>query len=86
MNSPQGSQRIENWLGASIAGIISVDDNRNIVFWNKGAENIFQYSSEEIIGQPIMVLVPPDRLEKEAEKIVSALNTQGFLENHQTVG
>lgn len=31
--------------------IISTDLNQNVIYWNKGAENIFGYKKEEIVGK-----------------------------------
>jgi two-component system cell cycle sensor histidine kinase/response regulator CckA len=36
---------------SSSISIISTDLNQNVLFWNKGAENIFGYKSEEIVGR-----------------------------------
>ncbi|MHC4149784.1 MAG: sensor histidine kinase [Planctomycetota bacterium] len=38
--------------------IISADSEAKIVFWNNGAERVFGYSAEEIIGEPITVIMP----------------------------
>ena len=35
--------------------------------WNAGAERLFGYKAAEIIGQPVTILLPPDRLHEEAE-------------------
>src|ERR1700761_3655939 len=35
--------------------------------WNRGAEAIFGYRADEIIGQPITLIVPPERLAESAE-------------------
>jgi PAS domain S-box-containing protein len=37
--------------------ILGVDHKGTIVFWNKGAEQIFGYSSPEILGQPVTRLI-----------------------------
>lgn len=77
---------IAEWLEASVAGIINVDETRNIAFWNTGAEKIFQYGANEIVGKSIMTLVPKESAQKEAEFILKALHTKGFLEDYQTTG
>ncbi len=33
--------------------------------WNKGAERMFGYTSEEMVGQPVMKLVPTNRAQEE---------------------
>ena len=38
-------------------GIISTDGQGNIVFWNRGAQSIFGYREDEIIGRPLDLLL-----------------------------
>ncbi|MEP7371777.1 MAG: adenylate/guanylate cyclase domain-containing protein [Chitinophagaceae bacterium] len=38
--------------------IITSDETKRILFWNKGAEYIFGYSSDEVIGQPLTLIIP----------------------------
>jgi PAS domain S-box-containing protein len=39
-------------------GVITVDLNGIIVFWNQGATNIYGYQPEEVIGQSLSILYP----------------------------
>ena len=45
--------------------IVSNDLNGVIMSWNKGAEKLFGYAAEEVIGKSIMILIPPDRADEE---------------------
>ena len=44
--------------------------------WNRGAEVIFGYRADEIIGQPIATIVPPERLEESADILERIRNGQ----------
>mgnify|MGYP006195376255 CR=1 FL=1 len=45
--------------------IISKDLNGNIMSWNAGAEQIFGYKEEEVLGKHITILIPEDRNSEE---------------------
>jgi diguanylate cyclase (GGDEF)-like protein/PAS domain S-box-containing protein len=38
--------------------IVSIDESQKVILFNKGAEETFGYSAEEIIGQPVELLIP----------------------------
>jgi PAS domain S-box-containing protein len=42
--------------------ILTYNPSGSILTWNRGAEAIFGYSSSEVIGKDISMLVPPERL------------------------
>ncbi len=44
--------------------IISADMEFKIASWNAGAEKIFGYSAAEALGQEVMFITPPDRIEE----------------------
>jgi two-component system, chemotaxis family, CheB/CheR fusion protein len=45
--------------------IVSKDLNGVIATWNKAAERLFGYFAEEVIGKPITIIIPPERLDEE---------------------
>ena len=47
--------------------IIGKDLDGIITSWNAGAERIFGYSADEIVGRSIGLLIPPDRRNEESE-------------------
>jgi PAS domain S-box-containing protein len=48
-------------VDCSTDAIIGKDLDGIITSWNKGAERIYGYAPEEVLGQPITILAPPDR-------------------------
>lgn len=64
-------KRNEEALGAfaslvenSSDAIISRDLIGNITSWNKGAERLYQYTSEEAVGKPITLIIPKDKVDE----------------------
>jgi PAS domain S-box-containing protein len=51
-------KQLRSILETATDAVISADSGANIIFWNKGAERIFGYSPEEIIGRQITVIMP----------------------------
>ena len=64
--------------------IISKDTNGIIVSWNKGAEHLFGYTAEEIIGKSVTILIPPDHLNEEPE-ILRRIRSGDFIDHYETV-
>jgi two-component system, LuxR family, sensor kinase FixL len=46
--------------------IVGKDLTGVVTSWNKAAEAMFGYAADEIIGQPITRIIPPDRIDEEA--------------------
>jgi PAS domain S-box-containing protein len=51
-------------VGHSRDAILGLNRKGTIVFWNKGAEEIFGYSSAEILGQPLIKLISQKHRER----------------------
>ncbi len=64
--------------------IISKDLNGLITSWNRAAIQIFGYTAEQAIGQPITILLPPDRLAEE-ETIIAQIKRGERIEHFETV-
>jgi PAS domain S-box-containing protein len=64
--------------------IITKDLNGIITSWNKGAQRIFGYEADEMIGKPISLLIPPDRPDEEPS-ILARLRKGQRIEPYETV-
>jgi PAS domain S-box-containing protein len=64
--------------------IASKDLNGVITSWNAGAERLFGYSAAEAIGQPVTMLIPPDRRDEEA-RILERIRRGERVERYETV-
>jgi PAS domain S-box-containing protein len=63
-------------IGKTLGGVITS--------WNDGAQRLFGYSAEEIVGKPIAVLIPPGREHEETE-ILARLAKGELIEQFDTV-
>jgi PAS domain S-box-containing protein len=64
--------------------IITKDLNGIITSWNKGAERVFGYEANEVIGKPISLLIPSDRHDEEPS-ILQRLKKGQRIEHYETV-
>ena len=65
----ESALRSSQKLAAIVAGtddaIIGEDLDRIITSWNLGAQKIFGYTAQEVVGKSIDMLIPPDRLDED---------------------
>ncbi|MGH7782356.1 MAG: ATP-binding protein, partial [Candidatus Binatia bacterium] len=57
----KGKAYIESLVENAADAIVSTDLDDRILNWNRGAELIFGYRKEEVTGQHLSILLPPER-------------------------
>jgi PAS domain S-box-containing protein len=82
--SEEAALRLAAIVESSDDAIVSKDLDGIITSWNGGAERIFGYLAEEIIGKPITILIPPD-YQKEEEAIMAQVRRGQRIDHYQTV-
>jgi PAS domain S-box-containing protein len=82
------AERAASWLAAIVESsddaIIGKNLNSIITNWNKGAEKIFGYTADEMVGTSIMRLIPADRQDEESQ-ILTKINSGGSFEHFETL-
>ena len=82
------TEELNQYLAAVVQSsddaIISKDLNGIIKTWNSGAERLFGYTSEEVIGKSINILIPPDR-QGEEPIILDRIRRGQRVEHYETV-
>jgi PAS domain S-box-containing protein len=66
------------------AAIYSADLTGTITSWNRAAVLIFGYPAAEAIGQPLRIIIPPDRLDEEAA-LVERIRAGQSVNHYETV-
>ena len=64
--------------------IVSKDLNGIVVSWNPGAQHLFGYSAEEMIGKPITTIIPA-HLRDEEPRILKQIRSGGRIEHYETI-
>ena len=78
------ANQFEAIIESSDDAIVSKDLNGVIVTWNKGAERLFGYSREDVIGRPVTILFPSNLVEEEAD-ILARIKRGERIEHYETV-
>jgi PAS domain S-box-containing protein len=58
-------QQLASIVESSDDAIVSKDRDGIIATWNQAAERLFGYKAEEVIGEAVTILIPPDRQDEE---------------------
>jgi len=57
--------------------IISMDENRTIISWNKGAEDLYGYTKSQVIGKNILHVIRADVSEEQSQTIRREFESKG---------
>lgn len=88
INEPGVEEELRSRLAAVVESsddaIISKTLDGIITTWNAGAARIFGYTAEEVIGKPVTILMPPDRINEEPG-ILARLRRGERIDHYETV-
>lgn len=76
--------RFATIVESSDDAIIGMDIAGTVTDWNKGAERLYGYSAEEIIGKPIFLLMLPERY-NDCVQIMKKVQQGGSVKHYETV-
>lgn len=71
-------------IESSQDAIVSKSLEGVIQSWNNAAERIFGYTAREVVGKPITILIPKDRLDEELD-ILARISSGQRIEHYETV-
>ena len=77
-------ERLAAVVDSSNDAIITKTLDGTIIAWNRGAEKVFGYSSAEVVGKTLRILIPPERAQEESD-ILSRIARGESFEHFETV-
>jgi len=79
----QQEEYMASILQNSVDGIIFVDKDNRVKVWNRGAELIFGYRPDEMVGQTFHRLIPPEiDADEELQRIHELMSTKGYVKDY----
>ncbi len=73
---------LENIIVNSIDAVVVADREGKVTLWNKGAEHLFGYTAEEVMGKHVDQFIVPPKFRRTEEKLLKLVEKKGgsFLE------
>ena len=83
-DAEQARQLLASIVESSDDAIVSKDLNGVIASWNPGAERLFGYTADEVVGKSVTLLFPGDLLHEETI-ILERIRRGDRIEHYETV-
>jgi PAS domain S-box-containing protein len=83
-HAEESVRRLAAIVESSDDAIVSKNLNGIIASWNHGAERIFGYRADEVIGRSITILMPPERWNEEPD-ILERIRRGDRVEHYETI-
>ena len=80
----EARQRLVAIVESSDDAIVGKDLSGIVMSWNPGAERMFGYSANEMIGRPITTIIPPE-LQEDERRILETIGRGERVEHFETV-
>lgn len=80
----RASQQLAAIVQSSEDAIVSKNLNGVIQTWNRGAEKLFGYTAEEVIGKPVTILIPENQQDEEPA-ILGKIRSGERIEHYETI-
>lgn len=61
--------RLDSIISIAADAIVSIDDEQRITMFNQGAEDTFGWTKDEILGQPLSILIPGRTRERHCQDV-----------------
>jgi PAS domain S-box-containing protein len=81
---PESTALLASIVDSSDDAIISKNLQGIITSWNRGAERIYGYRAEEVVGKNISILIPPERA-GEASEILGKIRRGERIEHSESI-
>jgi PAS domain S-box-containing protein len=77
-------RRLAAIVASSDDAIVSKDLNGIVTTWNRGAERLFGYTAEEMIGRSIRTIIPADR-QHEEDDTLARIRRRELVDHFETI-
>lgn len=75
--------RLSSIITSAMDGIVTVDTEERITLFNAAAEKIFGYRSEDVLGQPLEMLIP-EQFREQHHAYIQAFGNSGTATRHMS--